>query len=115
MNVALPGHGVSTPECGRLKVALGALDFLQAHVRVRANGLQAASALKTLSQHLHKLTEEAQQQSVQQSSVVELLDQLTLVIAYMLQMSSRIELLAPGLSMEMALLDARAGGPPAQA
>jgi hypothetical protein len=115
MNANLPVKGVDAPMRGKLEVALRALDFLHSHVRFGPNGPQAATAIMTLSQQLEKLALEAQQHSVQHASVLDLMEKLTLVIAYMLQMSSRIELLTPGLAIELALIEGQFVGAAMQA
>jgi hypothetical protein len=115
MNASLQVRDVSASLCDKLALARGALDFLHSHVRYGSNGLQAATAIMTLSQHLERLALEAQQQSVQQVTVVALMDKLTLAIACMLQMSSRVELLTPGLAIELALIEGRFDSPAMQA
>jgi hypothetical protein len=115
MNATLQVKDVSASMCGKLELARGALDFLHSYVRFGPNGPQAATAILTLSQHLEKLALEAQQQSVQQVTVVALMEKLTLAIACLLQMSSRIELLTPGLAIELALIEGRLDGVALQA
>jgi hypothetical protein len=115
MNATMPVKDVSAPMCGKLELARSALDFLHSHVRFGPNGSQAAIAIQTLSQHLEMLALEAQRHSVQQTTVVSLMDKLTLTIACLLQMSSRIELLTPGLAIELALIEGQYDGPSMQA
>jgi hypothetical protein len=100
-------YGVACAMSGKLDVTLTALDFLSDQVAMRPRGLEARSAIKALRQQIEKLVNEAEQESVQQHTVLALLDKLTLAIAQTLQMSSSIELLAPGLTIEMALVDIR--------
>jgi hypothetical protein len=98
-NRAVPAMG------GTLGVTLTTLDFVCEQVAARPISLEATTAIKALRQHIEKLGQEAVQQSVQQATVEALLEKLTLAIARTLQTSSRIELLAPGLSIEMALIE----------
>jgi hypothetical protein len=115
MNATLAAKDASASMCDKLALARGALDFLHSHVRYGPNGLHAATAIMTLSQHLERLTLEAQQHSVQQVTVVALMEKLTLAVACMLQMSSRVELLTPGLAIELALIEGRLDGVAMQA
>jgi hypothetical protein len=94
---------------GKLEVTLTALDFLSEQVATRPRGREATSSIKALRQQVEKLVRESEQASVRAHTVQALLDKLTLAIAHTLQMSSSIELLAPGLSIEMALAEIRFG------
>jgi hypothetical protein len=115
MNASLQVRDVSASMCDKLALVRGALDFLHSYVRFGPNGPQAATAIMTLSQQLEKLVLEAQQQSVQQVTVVALMEKLTLAIACLLQTSSRIELLTPGLAIELALIEGQFVGAAMQA
>jgi hypothetical protein len=87
---------------GQLNIALMALDFLIGHVENRPDGRDAAHSILKFRMDVERLATEAQQQAVDYSTVVGLIANLAMAIGVVLQLSPRIELLAPGLTIQAA-------------
>jgi hypothetical protein len=86
---------------GQLKIALIALDFLIGYVENRPDGRDAAHSILELRIDVERLATEAQQHAVDDATVTALIVNLAMAIGVVLQLSPRIELLAPGLTIQM--------------
>jgi len=86
----------------RLNIALIALDFLIGHVEKLHHGRDAAHAIRQFRMDVERLATETQQQTVDCSTVAALISDLAMAIGVVLQLSPSIELLAPGLTIQMA-------------
>ena len=86
----------------RLKVALNALDFLIGHLEIRPHGRGAARAILEFRLDVERLAEEVQHETVDHLTVAALMTHLAMAIGVTLQLSPSIDLLAPGLSIEIA-------------
>jgi hypothetical protein len=90
---------------GQLNITLIALDFLIGHVENRPHGQDAAHAILKFRMDVERLATETQQQTVDHSTVMALIADLAIAIGVVLQLSPSIELLAPGLAIQMAATD----------